>query len=230
MADKTGSAIVSNSIIVVILIALFCGMIKIGGGIDSSKFQIKDTYNNKKTLQETLAIIEQMKQKQKQQTETEEDFSTKINTVEPPVQTVPQTYDKISFSTAVSFFNTRELSKTENIVLTESKNFGKYFERGSNTKIVLYTNLNKQFYNGLQAKMKDYGKETNIKFINKHEIFPIKSEAAVKTTNDRVLFHIYKECINLCIMDIPNRKLYILKGTEVNKKTATILDVVLKSL
>lgn len=229
MSEKSDSGFVGNIIVLIIIIALFAGMVKIGGGLSEEKFKQKQDNEKLETL-----ISKLQQYKKVDNVKTVETYSDNNNVVlkdfDDTQKDKAHQDETISFSTAINYFKTRELSQTEKIVLEENANFGKYFVRRSQNKLVLYNSADKKFVSKLQAKMKNYSSNKDVKFLSNSSAFSVRSEAAAKTSNDRVLYQLYKDCVSICIMDVPNSKLYILKAPNVNEKSASILDIVLKNL
>ena len=138
----------------------------------------------------------------------------------------------ISLSTAQKYVTQRPLNGTELLELDKLPTFNGTFNRGK--KVIVYPkSANSEDFKGfVQVFAKTKAKYTNnakYKFVTRESLWNI-DENSIKNSHDRVIYQLKKDCGLFCIFDSNSKTLIRLNGSNVNRKGAEIMDVILNSL
>lgn len=138
----------------------------------------------------------------------------------------------IDKATAMSYMQVRSLNGTELLALSKVKKISPYLDR--NKKVVIYINKGSEKHE--QAFMKEFAKSRakyssnpNFVFIPLETLWDLNDDN-IKNTHDRVVYNLKQDCGQFCILDLSGEKLITLKGSQVSKKSAEIVGVILNSL
>lgn len=138
----------------------------------------------------------------------------------------------IDRATAMSYTQTRPLNGTEMIALTKIKKINPYLNKDK--KIVIYVSRGSE--KEVQAFMQEFAKSRaqyssnpNYVFIPLETLWDLK-EDNIRNSHDRVIYNLQQDCGLFCILDLRGEKLIKLKGSQVSKKSAEIVGVILNSL
>lgn len=148
----------------------------------------------------------------------------------PRPKKVEQHIDK---ATALSYAKTRALSGTEMLALTKVKKISEHLNK--NKKIVIY--VTKGSDRDIQAFIKEFsktrtrlGSNSNYVFIPLETLWDLnQDDSTVKNSHDRVIYNLKRDCGLFCVLDTGAEQMLRLKGSNVNKKSAEIIDVILKN-
>jgi len=144
----------------------------------------------------------------------------------------PTVNKTIDLSTAKTYVVDRPLSGTELLTLGKVTKIAPNLHK--NKKIVIY--VNKGSDRDIQAFLHEFAKTKSEFASNSSYVFlPVDTvwnirEEDIKNTNDRVIYNLKKDCGLFCVIDANRGNLIKMKGSNVNKKTAEIMHVILKSL
>ncbi len=145
----------------------------------------------------------------------------------------PQSINKsIDRATAMKYIQIRSLNGTEMLALTKVKKINPHLNKDK--KIVIYVSRGSE--KEVQAFMKEFAKSRaqyssnpNYVFIPLETLWDLK-EDNIRNTHDRVVYNLQQDCGLFCILDLRGEKLIKLKGSQVSKKSAEIVGVILNSL
>lgn len=138
----------------------------------------------------------------------------------------------IDRATAMNYVQSRPLNGTEMLALTKVKKISPYLNK--NKKVVIY--VNKGSDKNIQAFMDEFAKSRVKYSSNPNYVFiPLETlwdlnEEDIRNTHDRVVYNLKQDCGLFCILDLQSEKLIKLKGSQVSKKSAEIVGVILNSM
>ncbi len=151
-----------------------------------------------------------------------------------PTNDTPQKTQKttIDYSTAMKYIKTRQLNGTEILELGKEQKLSTHLSKKK--KIVIYTNNAKDsdtqaFLDEFAKTRKHFAQNSQYVFIPMGNLWNI-TEDEIKNSHDRVIYQLKKDCGLFCIINATNTQLLKLKGSNVNKKSAEIIDVILKGI
>lgn len=139
---------------------------------------------------------------------------------------------KIDKATAMSYTKTRALSGTEMLALTKINKINEHLNK--NKKIVIY--VNKGSDRDIQAFIKEFSKtRTRLNSNSSYVFIPLETlwdlnneDYTLRNSHDRVIYNLKKDCGLFCVLDTGAEQMLRMKGSNVNKKSAEIIDVILK--
>lgn len=142
---------------------------------------------------------------------------------------VDKTIDR---ATAMNYIQTRPINGTEMLAMTKVKKINPYLNKDK--KIIVYVTKGserevKAFMAEFSKSRSKYSSNPNYVFIPLETLWELK-EIDIKNTHDRVVYNLQQDCGLFCILDLRGEKLIKLKGSQVSKKSAEIVDVILNSL
>ncbi len=172
-----------------------------------------------------------MPAEKKEVVEVEEEHVEVVNEFE-GMQDVAPTPRVIDKSTALSYVKIRPITGTEMLALARLRKIAPHLNKGK--VIVLYINQGNS--RDIRAFMSEFAK-TREHFSNdsRFVFLPViglweVDENNIKNSNDRVMLNLKKDCGYFCVFDTEREKMIRMNGSNVNKKSAEIMDVILKSL
>lgn len=142
--------------------------------------------------------------------------------------------EKINYSTAMEFFNQRQLSGTEILELGKRSSTSQYFVRNSNKKLIFYPTTGTD--RDMQSFMRDFTRlRSNLKHRADIVFIPIETglpmhEKQIKNSSDRVFYNLKKDCGKFCIINVPSRNITSLNSPQIGAKTFEVIEAVINSL
>lgn len=146
-----------------------------------------------------------------------------------PAKPVKKSIDR---STAMQYIKVRPLSGTEMLALTKVKKISEHLNK--NKKIIIYVNRGSE--KEVQAFIKEFSKSRTKYSSNPNYVFiPLETlwdlnDDTIHNTHDRVVYNLKQDCGLFCILDLKGEKMIRLRGSDVSKKSAEIIGVILQSL
>lgn len=142
-----------------------------------------------------------------------------------------KTNKKIDLQTAKKYVDYRSLNGTEILEIQKVASLNKHYN--GNKKIVIYTtNSNnpdmQRFLSEFAKTRKNFGSKKEFVFVSHESAWPGLSK--VENSHDRVILNLKNDCKNFCIIDSAKNEFIKLKGSNANKKSAEIIDVILNAL
>ncbi len=145
------------------------------------------------------------------------------------VKEEPRTIDR---DTALDYVKIRPITGTEMLALARLRKIAPHLNKGK----VIVVHIDQGSARDIRAFITEFAK-TREHFANdsRFVFLPLAGlwevdESNIKNSNDRVMLNLKNDCGYFCVFDTEREKIIRMKGTNVNKKSAEIMDVILKSL
>ena len=150
----------------------------------------------------------------------------------PELTPTPKVNQAIDHATAINYIKTRQLNGTEILELGKIEKIAPHLSQKK--KIVIYTskNTNKDteaFLEEFAKTRANMAQHSSFYFIPMESILNI-TEDEITNSHERVIYQLKKDCGLFCIINASTAQLTKMKGSNLNKKSAQIIDVILKGM